>query len=48
MKSIVQAMAQDYYEVLYYNDQLFIEKHLNNVPKWLNEGKIQFAPTFKR
>ena len=41
-------MGQDYYDVLYYNDQLFIERRIGNVPKWLEEGKIQFAPTFKR
>jgi hypothetical protein len=41
-------MAQDYYDVLTYNDQLYLEMQLGNIPKWLKEGKIEFAPTFKR
>ena len=41
-------MSQDFYEVLRYNDQLFIEKQIGNIPRYLKEGPIEFAPTFKR
>ena len=41
-------MSQDLYEVLYQNDQLFIERQLGNIPQYFREGKIEFAPTFKR
>ena len=36
------------FDVLYQNDQLYIERQLGNIPKYLQEGKIEFAPTFKR
>ena len=41
-------MAQDFYEVLKFNDQLFIEKNIGNIPRHLKQGNIEFAPTFKR
>ena len=46
--SIVQAMSKNMFDVLYQNDQLYIERQLGNVPKYFHEGKIEFAPTFKR
>ena len=47
-ESIVQAMSADKYELLLPQDQLFIEQELGNVTNMLKEGKIEFAPTFKR
>ena len=47
-ESIVQAMSQNMFDALYQNDQLYIERQLGNIPKYFHEGKIEFAPTFKR
>lgn len=41
-------MKQDAYDVLRFNDQLYIELKCGFVPKCLQEGLIEFAPTFKR
>ena len=46
--SIVQAMSADKYELLLPTDQLYVEQELGNVTSMLKEGKIEFAPTFKR
>lgn len=47
-KSVVQAIEQDHYELLINCDQLKIEQTLGNIPRFFQEGKIAFAPTFKR
>lgn len=47
-KSVYELMKQDAYDVLRFNDQLFIEMKCGYVPKCFQEGKIDFAPTFKR
>ena len=47
-ESIIEAMSLDYFDVLFNNDQLMIERQLGNIPKFLEEGKVEFAPTFKR
>jgi hypothetical protein len=41
-------MKQDLYDLLFNNDQLYMEMQLGHIPKILQEGKIEFAPTFKR
>jgi len=46
--TIFELMKQDMYEILKYNDQLFIEMMIGKIPKILKEGKIEFAPTYKR
>jgi len=46
--SIVEAIAQDRYDILLQGEQLLIEKQLGNIPKFFKEGDIAFAPTFKR
>jgi len=47
-KSVLQLMNKNMYEVLRYNDQLFIEMAIGSIPSMLKEGKIEFAPTYKR
>jgi hypothetical protein len=47
-KSVIELMKQDLYDVLRYNDQLFIEMKIGTVPTCLKEGVIEFAPTYKR
>ena len=46
--TIFELMKQDMYEILKYNDQLFIEMMIGKIPKVLKEGKVEFAPTYKR
>lgn len=41
-------MQKNFYEVLANNDQLHIERCLGNIPSCLREGRVAFAPTFKR
>ena len=46
--SIMQAMGKDRYDLLINSEQLLMEKQLGNIPSFLLEGHIAFAPTFKR
>jgi hypothetical protein len=41
-------IKRDLYDVLLQNDELNIEKELRGFPQILQEGPIEFAPTFKR
>jgi phosphatidylinositol-bisphosphatase len=45
--AIIEAMHQNLYEELLHNDQLCFEMKIGRV-KGLYEGKIRFAPTYKR
>ena len=47
-KSVVKAIEKDRYDMLIKCDQLGMELALGNIPKFFREGKIAFAPTFKR
>ncbi len=45
--AIMTAMENNMYEVLQFNDQLFIEKKINRLPEQMREGVVEFAPTYK-
>lgn len=47
MGAISHAMKNDMYEVLAFNDQLYIEKKIGRIAWEFKEGNIEFAPTYK-
>lgn len=48
LSAICEAMKQNMFEVLHSNDQLFFEMKIGRVGVGFKEGKIRFAPTYKR
>ena len=40
-------MSKNMYEVLLYNDQLYIERKIGRIAEDFEEGEINFAPTYK-
>ena len=47
-KGICEAMSQNFFDVLHFNDQLFFEMKIGTVMKGFHEGKINIAPTYNR
>mmetsp|Transcript_36300 Transcript_36300/g.26413 ORF Transcript_36300/g.26413 Transcript_36300/m.26413 type:complete len:149 (-) Transcript_36300:336-782(-) len=46
--AVMEAMAQDMFEVLKFNDQFWLERKLGRIAPGFQEGDVEFAPTFKR
>lgn len=47
MGAISHAIKNNMYEVLAFNDQLYIEKKIGRIAWGFEEGTIEFAPTYK-